>query len=62
MSPEYDFRAGVRGKYAARFAAGTNIVILSPDVARHFSDSRSVNDAPRKFLRISKGSGRRPAR
>ncbi len=62
LRPEYDFRDGVRGKYAARFAAGTNIVVLSPDVAKHFPDSRSVNDALRKLLRISNRAARRPAR
>ena len=27
---EYDFRGGVRGKYAARYARGTNVVLLDP--------------------------------
>ena len=34
MRSEYDFSGGVRGKYAKRFAKGTNIVVLDPDVAR----------------------------
>jgi hypothetical protein len=33
MRDEYDFRGGVRGKYAGRYAAGTNVVVLDPDVA-----------------------------
>ena len=45
--PDYDFSKGVRGKYAARFAAGTNVVVLSPDVAEVFPDSESVNEALR---------------
>jgi len=54
---EYDLpklKGGVRGKYAARYKAGTNIVLLSPDVAEHFPDERSVNSALRKLMRIAK--------
>ncbi len=39
---EYDLsklKGGVRGKYAARYRAGTNLVLLSPDVAAHFPDA-----------------------
>jgi hypothetical protein len=43
---EYDFSKGARGKYAAR-AAGSNVVILAPDVAKTFRDSKSVNAALR---------------
>ena len=42
---EYDFKGGVRGKYATRYAAGSNVVVLSPDVARAFPDSASANRA-----------------
>lgn len=45
MLNEYDFSRGVRGKYAKRYAEGTNIVVLSPDVAAIFPDSESVNAA-----------------
>ena len=50
---EYDFRSGVRGKYAARFAKGSNIVVLDEDVARVFPDSASVNAALRELARIA---------
>ena len=53
MLPEYDFRGGVRGKYARRFEAGTNIVVLDPDVAEVFSDSASVNQALRALARVA---------
>ncbi len=53
MRAEYDFRGGVRGKYAARFARGTNIVILEPDVAQRFPDSKAVNDALRALAAIA---------
>jgi hypothetical protein len=52
MKPEYDFRGGVRGKYAARYARGTNVVILDPDVAKIFKDSKSVNEALRALAKI----------
>ena len=36
MRAEYDFSGGVRGKYAERYARGTNVVLLDPDVAEVF--------------------------
>jgi hypothetical protein len=51
LRPEYDFRGGVRGKYAERFREGTNIVVLDPDVAAEFKDSQTVNDALRGLLK-----------
>jgi len=47
---EYDFKGGVRGKYAARYAKGSNVVVLSPDVAKVFPDSTSANRALRAFV------------
>jgi len=44
----------VRGKYAARYEAGTNLVLLSPDVAEHFPDERAVNAALRGLIRVAK--------
>jgi len=52
MRDEYDFSGGVRGKYADRFAAGSNIVVLDPDVASVFTDSESVNQALRALATI----------
>ncbi len=52
LRDEYDFSRGVRGKYAARYAEGTNVVVLDPDVARVFHDSRSVNKALRALSQI----------
>ncbi|MBI1899755.1 MAG: hypothetical protein HYS13_01415 [Planctomycetia bacterium] len=45
IAPKFNFRRGTRGKYAKRYATGTNVVVLSPDVARAFPDSESVNAA-----------------
>lgn len=59
---EYDLpklEGGVRGKYAKRFKEGTNLVLLSPDVAAHFPDDRSVNATLRRVIRAGKRSVRR---
>lgn len=48
LRPEYDFSEGERGKYAARFQEGTNVVVLEPDVAAAFPTSEAVNAALRK--------------
>jgi len=48
----YEFRGGVRGKYAQRYAEGTNVVVLDPDVAQMFPDRESVNEALRAVGRI----------
>ncbi len=52
MQAEYDFSRGVRGKYATRYAAGTNVVVLDPDVAKSFPNSKSVNRALRGLVEI----------
>jgi hypothetical protein len=52
MLPEYDFGTGVRGKYAERYAAESNIVVLSADVADVFPNSESVNDALRVLANL----------
>ena len=52
MLPEYDFQSGVRGKYAKRYATGTNVVVLSPDLTKAFPTSQSVNEALRTLVRI----------
>lgn len=56
---EYDLsklKGGVRGKYAARYRAGTNLVLLSPDVAAYFPDEQAVNTALRGLIRVAKAS------
>jgi len=59
MRAEYDFRGGVRGKYAARFALGTNIRVLEPDLAERFPDSKAVNDALRALATVADRKARR---
>jgi len=59
LRPEYDLRqllkGGVRGKYAARYRAGTNLVLLAPDVAKAFAnDVGAINDALRLVIQMNK--------
>jgi hypothetical protein len=48
---EYDFSQGERGKYARRYAQGTNVVVLEPDVAKVFPNSKVVNVLLRGIIR-----------
>jgi hypothetical protein len=62
MRAEYDIRGGERGKFLAEYQAGTNVVLLEPDVAKAFRNSAAVNRALRQFLaehRATKSSKRR---
>ena len=62
---EYDLAAllknGVRGKYAKRYEQGTNLVLLSPDVAKDFPTDEAVNEALRLVIQLKKipGGGKR---
>ena len=57
LRPEYDLptllKDGVRGKYAAALARGTNLVLLAPDVARAFPTEEAVNEALRLVMRLA---------
>ena len=56
LRPEYDFskmQGGVRGKYVERYRAGTNVVLLDPDVAQAFPTSDAVNEALRLLMQIA---------
>jgi len=56
LRPEYDFSkmvGGVRGKYVERYRAGTNLVLLDPDIAQAFPTDASVNEALRLLLQIA---------
>lgn len=57
MRPEYDFasmKGGVRGKYVTRYRAGTNLVLLDPEVAEAFPTDAAVNQALRAVLNMTK--------
>jgi ABC-type tungstate transport system permease subunit len=65
MKAEYDFSDGTRGKYARAYADGTNVIVLDPDVAAVFPDSKAVNEALRVIVRAASKSiargGKAPA-
>ena len=58
LRSEYDLstllNGGVRGKYAAQYQEGTNLVLLAPDVAAAFPSAEAVNEALRLVLRIAR--------
>jgi len=59
MRKEYkraDLGKGIRGKYFNEYKKGTNLVLLSPDVAAAFPDDASVNEALRILMKIAKQS------
>ena len=56
LRPEYrreDLGKGVRGKYFAAYQKGSNLVLLSPDVAKAFPNSEAVNEALRSLLQLT---------
>lgn len=59
LRPEYkreDLGTGARGKYFEDFRKGTNLVLLSPDVAKVFSTEESVNQALRSLISLAEKS------
>jgi len=58
LRPEYDMgfllKDGVRGKYTQTYRAGTNLVLLEPDVAKAFPDEKAVNEALRLVMKLTK--------
>jgi len=65
MRSEYrreELGAGVRGKYYAQYQQGTNLVLLSPDVAKVFPTEESVNAALRSLMDLARKTTARPRR
>jgi len=59
--PEYkrsDFGKVVRGKYASRIRASTNVIVLDPQVAKAFPNDKAVNDALRGLIKLARSSAR----
>jgi hypothetical protein len=58
LRPEYDLKSllkgGVRGKYAKRYRAGTNLVLLEPEVAKAFPNEKAVNEALKLVMKLKK--------
>jgi hypothetical protein len=74
LRPEYkreDLGIGIRGKYFEEYRKGTNLILLSPDVAKVFSTEKAVNNALRSLIGLaekstgqssrSTGSAKKPA-
>jgi hypothetical protein len=60
MLTEYNFSRGTRGKYAKRYAQGSNIVVIEPDVHKYFSTQKSVNEALRGLAKVKKYGAKPP--
>jgi hypothetical protein len=59
LRPEYrreDLGPGIRGKYVDAYRSGTNLVLLSPDVAKVFPTEETVNEALRSLIEVAKRS------
>lgn len=65
LRPEHrreDLGPGIRGKYLKAYRKGTNLVLLSPDVAKAFPTEQAVNDALRSFIEVAQRSVGPPKR
>ena len=63
LRPEYDLsqlKGRVRGKYAERYRAGKNLVLLEPDVAAAFPDAKAVNEALRLLIKVAENRASNP--
>ncbi|MEI6068407.1 MAG: hypothetical protein WCP96_13770 [Methylococcaceae bacterium] len=61
LRPEYkrpDLGTIVRGKYANRIKAETNVVLLGPDIAQALPNDEPVNKALRYLLEVAEASTR----
>lgn len=61
LRPEYDLLqlgSGVRGKYYRQAKAGTNLVLIDPDLAQTFPDGESVNRALRLLVKTASDATR----
>ena len=52
MLREYDFSQAIRGKYARRYAKGSNVVVLEFDAAKVFPNAQAVNSSIRSLAEI----------
>lgn len=59
MRKEYNFNKAVKGKYANKYKAGTNVVLLDPDVAKIFKSPALVNQALRSLTQIIKAKNQK---
>ena len=52
LQPEYDFSKAVRGVTAKRYAEGTNVVVIPPDILDVFPDAATVSEALRALAPV----------
>ena len=52
LQPEYDFSKAVRGVTAKRYAEGTNVVVIPPDILDVFPDAVTVAEALRALAPV----------
>jgi hypothetical protein len=52
LRAEYDFSKGVRGKHAEQYAAGTNVVVIEPDIAAEFPTAKDVTETLRAVAQL----------
>lgn len=57
MRKEYDFTHARPNKYARKYAEGTNIVVIEPDLVEFFPNSESVNATLRTLVSIFPKTG-----
>ena len=65
LLPEYDLsrlKGGVRGKYYRKAIAGTNLMLIEPDLAKVFRDAKSVNRALRLLVNTAEAAAGRARR
>jgi hypothetical protein len=65
LRPEYDLsklKGGVRGKYYQQAIAGTNLVLIEPELAQVFPDTESVNRALRLLADTAEAAAHPPRR
>ena len=51
-----DLGKGIRGKYYKSYQKGTNLILLSPDVAKIFPTEKAVNETLRSLINLAKKS------
>ena len=61
LRPEYnlnELKGGMRGKYRKGYEESSNIVVIEPDLAEAFPNTKAVNDALRELLKLRKAKTR----
>ncbi len=50
--PQYDFKRALPNRFASRYASGSTVIVLEPDVAAAFPSSGEANAALRALAGI----------